>query len=277
MLAQRGRRAPQPARDAGVAERHGGDRLAADDRVLELFEEAACGVLRVEARDARIGDRRRGDVPLRAASARRRRARGSRSTASAPPRSSGGGVRADSATHCSRPGALPAHAKSPWSAASREPLPIRPSTRPVAPNSTIASAAALSAASTIVHSTCAPRPVASRSSSATRNAQAACMPESGSHGPRWMRGWSSAWPVIHASPLSCSIVCAKPVWSRHGPESPKAGMRTRIARGFAAGIASQPRPEVLEHARREVLDHAVALRDQALARARRPRAGRGRA
>ena len=69
------------------------------------------------------------------------------------------------------------------------------------------------------------------------------MPESGSQGPRWMRGWSSGCPVIHASPVSCSMVCAKPVWSRHGPERPKAGMRTRIARGLAAEIASQPSPQ----------------------------------
>jgi len=70
-----------------------------------------------------------------------------------------------------------------------------------------------------------------------------CMPEIGSQGPRWMRGRSSGWPVHQASPVICSIVCAKPTLSRHGPSSPKAGMRVKIASGFALRIASQPRPK----------------------------------
>ena len=56
-----------------------------------------------------------------------------------------------------------------------------------------------------------------------------------------MRGWSSRWPVSQASPVICSIVWAKPVLSRHGPESPKAGMRRKMQRGFSSWIASQPR------------------------------------
>ena len=35
-------------------------------------------------------------------------------------------------------------------------------------------------------------------------------PRSGRSGRCWIRGWSSAWPVIHARPVTCSIVCAKP-------------------------------------------------------------------
>ena len=76
-----------------------------------------------------------------------------------------------------------------------------------------------------------------------RRRRRAC-PPLGSHGPRWMRGWSSAWPVIHASPAACSIVCANPGRSRHGPSSPKAGMRTSTARGLAAWTASQPSPNL---------------------------------
>ena len=55
-------------------------------------------------------------------------------------------------------------------------------------------------------------------------ANALCMPALGSQGPRGMRGGSSAWPVIDAIVI-CSIVCANPTRSRHGPVRPNAGMR----------------------------------------------------
>ena len=87
-----------------------------------------------------------------------------------------------------------------------------------------------------------PRPVASRSATAVSSATTACIAAIGSQGPRGMRGWSSRCPVTQARPLICSMVCAKPVWSRHGPVSPKAGMRIRIARGFSARMRSQPSP-----------------------------------
>ena len=82
------------------------------------------------------------------------------------------------------------------------------------------SAAIPMAVSNIATSTRLPSPVRSRRSSATSAANAACTPPLGSHGPRWMRGWSSGRPVIHASPTACSIVCANPGRSRHGPSSP---------------------------------------------------------
>ena len=56
-----------------------------------------------------------------------------------------------------------------------------------------------------------------------------------------MRGWSSTCPVSHASPVTCSMVCANPGRSRHGPSRPNAGIRTITARGLAACTTSQPR------------------------------------
>ena len=97
------------------------------------------------------------------------------------------------------------------------------------------SAAALRAPSTIVHLEQAALAGARRARPGRRCiANAACMPAVGSHGPRWMRGWSHGWPVTHARPVTCSIVWAKPTLSRHGPESPNAGMRTRMQRGLTA-------------------------------------------
>ena len=81
------------------------------------------------------------------------------------------------------------------------------------------------------------------------------MPPFGSHGPRWMRGWSSTWPVSHASPVTCSIVCANPggrATGRRGrtracAPSPRAGWsrarrpsRDRTARSRAACSSRRP-------------------------------------
>ena len=70
-------------------------------------------------------------------------------------------------------------------------LPSRKSELPYAVHSTMSSAEMFSAASNIVDSTRLPTPVRSRISSATSAPTTACMPPLGSHGPRWMRGWSS--------------------------------------------------------------------------------------
>ena len=56
-------------------------------------------------------------------------------------------------------------------------------------------------------------------------------------------GGSLACPVIQAMPEACSIVIAKPVRSRHGPDRPKAGIRHITARGFRAWISFQPSPK----------------------------------
>ena len=71
-----------------------------------------------------------------------------------------------------------------------------------------------------------------------------CAPALGSHSPCWIRGWSHRWPVIHASPQSCSMVCANPALSRHGPERPNAGMRSRLQRGFSSQTISHVRPKL---------------------------------
>ena len=47
-------------------------------------------------------------------------------------------------------------------------------------------------------------------------------------GMAWVTGYEGgppSYPVTHAIPVICSIVCAKPGRSRHGPVSPNAGMR----------------------------------------------------
>ena len=65
-------------------------------------------------------------------------------------------------------------------------------------------------------------------------------------------------------PVSCSIVCAKPGRSRHGPVSPNAGMRTITDVGPDRAHDVVVEAELLEHPRREVLDDDVALRDELL-------------
>ena len=55
---------------------------------------------------------------------------------------------------------------------------------------------------------------------------------------------------------------AKAGSSRHGPSSPKPGIRTMTTSGRMARTASTSRPELLEHPRRVVLDDDVAGRDQ---------------
>ena len=91
----------------------------------------------------------------------------------------------------------------------------------------------------------------------------ACMPPLGSHGPRWMRGWSSTWPVSHASPVTCSIVCAKP-----GPVAPRAveperghAHHHRARVGRVDDVPAEV--ELLDHPGRVVLDDEVALLDHA--------------
>ncbi len=113
-------------------------------------------------------------------------------------------------------------------------MPSRESSVPDAWYSTSTSAAALSAASIIVTSTRLPSPVRSRSRRARMVANTAWAAASGSHAPRCSTGGPSAQPVTHAMPVIDSIVCAKPVRSRHGPSSPYAGMRVITRRGFTA-------------------------------------------
>ena len=55
---------------------------------------------------------------------------------------------------------------------------------------------------------------------------------------------------------------AKAGLSRHGPSSPKPGMRTITMSGRMARTASTSKPELLEHPRRVVLDEHVAGREQ---------------
>ncbi len=93
----------------------------------------------------------------------------------------------------------------------------------------------------MVDSTCIPRPVASRTSSAASEAKAACRPAIGSHTPRGISGGPSASPVSQAMPLACSIVWANPTRSRHGPSSPNAGIRTIVTRGLAERMSSHSR------------------------------------
>ena len=114
---------------------------------------------------------------------------------------------------------------------------------PLREYSTSISAATFSADSTMVDSTCIPAPSRSRITNAAMAANAACRPAIGSHTPRGITGGPSECPVIHAIPVACSIVCAKPTRSRHGPSRPNAGIRTMTADGLAAEMASQSRPK----------------------------------
>ncbi len=50
--------------------------------------------------------------------------------------------------------------------------------------------------------------------------------------------------------------------SRHGPSSPKPGMRIMIASGRNACTAVEVEPDLVEHPRRVVLDDDVARRDE---------------
>ena len=70
----------------------------------------------------------------------------------------------------------------------------------------------------------------------------ACSPAPGSHGPNRAPGACSGNPHSHAIPDTCSIVIANPVRSRHGPERPKAGIRTMIAAGLIARTSSHDSP-----------------------------------
>ena len=110
--------------------------------------------------------------------------------------------------------------------------------------SSTASAAMFSAASTIVDSTCTPVPVRSRISQCGDRRERRMQARQGIAGPRGIRGGPSAGPVIQAMPLACSMVCAKPTRSRHGPSSPNAGIRTIVALGFAACTTSHSRSKL---------------------------------
>ena len=70
----------------------------------------------------------------------------------------------------------------------------------------------------------------------------ACIPARGSQAPRTRTGGPSGNPVSQAMPVRHSMVWANPVRSRHGPLSPKAGMRTMIRSGLTSCMRSQPRP-----------------------------------
>jgi len=56
-------------------------------------------------------------------------------------------------------------------------------------------------------------------------------------------GGPSASPVTQARPAICSIVGANPTRSRHGPSSPKAGIRATTSRGLIASKASAVSPK----------------------------------
>ena len=127
-----------------------------------------------------------------------------------------------------------------------------------------------SADSTMADSICMPTSVRSRTASAAIAANAACNPATGSQTPRGMIGGPSRCPVIQAIPAACSMVCAKPTRSRHGPSSPNAGIRTMIARGLAALTASHSRSK-LAMTRGEKFSTTRSLRAMRSSASARPR------
>ena len=103
------------------------------------------------------------------------------------------------------------------------------------------------------------RPVRRRSRSAASTANAACTPASGSQAPRGATGGPSGNPVTQARPAICSMV---------GRESDPLAPRTiqperRHPGDDELGVQLEQHvggePEVVHHARREVLDHDVGL------------------
>ena len=58
--------------------------------------------------------------------------------------------------------------------------------------------------------------------------------------------------------------------SRHGPSSPKPGIRTMTRSGRCVAERLEVEAELVEHPRRVVLDDDVARRDQPAQRARAP-------
>ncbi len=86
-------------------------------------------------------------------------------------------------------------------------------------------AATFTAESTSGASMLCATPLRSRTHRHASTANAACSPPSGSHGPLGTTGGPSRYPVTHASPVTCSMFCANPGRSRHGPVSPHAGIR----------------------------------------------------
>ena len=289
MLAHRRRRRAQPAVDGREPERQRRRRHRAHHRMVDLLVEPPCLQLRMVVHARGIApDRGRDTV-------RDRAARRTRSTSRV------GAPRAEPLVELVVPGAPadvrrelrvgrpprvaraprpdPRHCSSvatetashvsssrpryrPCGATCGLRLPSRSSRLPYAVASSTSSAAALSAPSTIVTSSRLPTPVASRSASPTMSANAACMPALGSLGPRWMRGWSSRWPVIHARPVTCSMVCAKPDVVAPRSRQPERGHAHQEAARVDRVDRFPPEPEVAEHARREVLEHRVALRDE---------------
>ena len=248
------------------------------------------------ARDARPGPRRRRARPPRpprpgGRSSPRPRRRGRRGAPAGPPgsasvassRRSGRPITAASARHSlvgldrhgepRRPD--PGVAYTPCGAAPTA-LGCRPVRRRCRTRSTRSIGLCRDAERGVEHaptSTSEPSPVSSRRSSATSAANTACTPPFGSHGPRWMRGWSSAAPVIHASPDACSMFCAKP-----GPIPPRPVEPVRRhAHQDGAGVGRvdlvPPEAELVEDPGREVLHHHVGRARRGRARARGPSAG----
>ena len=110
----------------------------------------------------------------------------------------------------------------------------------------------------------------------TRAPMTAWTPPFGSLGPRWIRGWSSRSPVSHASPDACSMFCANPGRSRHGPSRPNAGSRTRIVTRVRGVDRVPAETELVEHPGCSVLDdrHRPGRRGPGTARGLRRSAGR---
>ena len=124
------------------------------------------------------------------------------------------------------------------------------------------SAATLSAASTIAASTRTPSPVRRRCSSASSSALRRVDAGVRVADAVGSTGFWSGWPVSQVSPEASSITKANAGLSRHGPSSPKPGMRTMIASGRSRVHGVEVEPDLVEHPRRVVLDDDVAGRDE---------------